>query len=695
MSHIRVGLVGAGFIADIHAEVLKHQPGVLVTAVADPAAARARALADKWGIPDRLTDAAELIGKVDVAHVLVPPNLHRRVAEPLLQGGLHVLLEKPMAETPEDCAALQQAAADGGVALGVNQNFVFHPAQAQLQAAIRANRIGPVRHVSVIYNMPLRQLDSGQLGHWMFAEPRNLLLEQAVHPLSQIEALLGPVRSVSAQAQPPRAVGEGIDLITGWLLSLRCERGTAQLQFAVGQAHPVWTVTAIGDDGLLEADIINNRMSSATPSRWLDFADTLQSGGERASGLIGGSIAGAARYLAGMSGLAPRGDAFYQCMRGSLGDFYRQLGRDERPRGEMGSRLVQVCADIAATVDGPKARPRPEPPADDATFDVVLLGGTGFIGRHTLAALRAGGKRIAVFARNVDNLPAPFHDPEVGVFRGSIGDKAAVADVVRRAPVVVNLAHGGGGGSAAEVEAAMVGGARLVADAALEAGCEHLVFVSSIAALYLGDRNARITAETPPDPNHDRRADYARAKALAELAMLDMHRQNGLPVSILRPGVVLGKGTSPFHSGIGLYNRQTHCIGWNDGQNPLPLVLGEDVASAIAATIRTPAAIGQTLNLVGDVRLTAREYTRELGYATGRPLVYHPSAPWLLQAEELLKWGIKRAAGRKVPVPSYADLKSRGLAAQFDCTAEKDLLGWQPVADRERFLQQAFATHGG
>lgn len=327
-------------------------------------------------------------------------------------------------------------------------------------------------------------------------------------------------------------------------------------------------------------------------------------------------------------------------------------------------------------------------------FDVVLLGGTGFIGRHTLSALRAEGKRVAVFARSIDNLPAPFHDPEVGVFRGSIADKAAVADVVRRAPVVVNLAHGGGGGSAAEIEAAMVGGARLVAEAALEAGCKHLVFVSSIAALYLGGRSAKITPETPPDPNHDRRADYARAKALAEMAMLQMHRQHGLPVSILRPGVVLGKGTSPFHSGIGLYNRQTHCIGWNDGQNPLPLVLGEDVASAIAAAISTPEAIGKTLNLVGDVRLSAREYTRELGYATGRPLAYHPQPPWLLQGEELLKWCIKRAAGRKVPVPSYADLKSRGLVSQFDCSAEKTLLSWQPEADRTRFLQQAFATHG-
>ena len=61
----------------------------------------------------------------------------------------------------------------------------------------------------------------------------------------------------------------------------------------------------------------------------------------------------------------------------------------------------------------------------------------------------------------------------------------------------------------------------------------------------------------------------------------------------------------------------------------------------------------------------------------------------------MLKWGIKRASGRKVPLPAYADLKSRGLVARFDCTAEKALLDWQPETDRTRFLQQAFATHGG
>jgi predicted dehydrogenase len=82
MSLIRVGLVGAGFIADIHAEALKRIPGVSVTAIADPVAARAQGLADKWGVSSCYTSAENLISKVDVAHVLVPPNLPAALPSP-------------------------------------------------------------------------------------------------------------------------------------------------------------------------------------------------------------------------------------------------------------------------------------------------------------------------------------------------------------------------------------------------------------------------------------------------------------------------------------------------------------------------------------------------------------------------------------------------------------------------------------
>jgi len=60
-----------------------------------------------------------------------------------------------------------------------------------------------------------------------------------------------------------------------------------------------------------------------------------------------------------------------------------------------------------------------------------------------------------------------------------------------------------------------------------------------------------VTGATPPDPSADQRADYARAKAMADRLLLTMHASDGLPVCILRPGVVVGDGGPPLHSGLG------------------------------------------------------------------------------------------------------------------------------------------------
>src|SRR5690242_18044598 len=165
---LRIALVGAGYIADAHAEALHGRTDVTVTAVVDPARARAEALARRWRIPNVLDDQAGLgrdVG-VDVAHVLTPPPLHRAAAEPLLRRGIHVFLEKPMAATEADCAALETAADQGGARLRVNHNFVHHPAFARLRKDLARGAIGPARHVDLAYVVPLRQLAARQFGHW-------------------------------------------------------------------------------------------------------------------------------------------------------------------------------------------------------------------------------------------------------------------------------------------------------------------------------------------------------------------------------------------------------------------------------------------------------------------------------------------------------------------------------------------------
>jgi nucleoside-diphosphate-sugar epimerase len=302
------------------------------------------------------------------------------------------------------------------------------------------------------------------------------------------------------------------------------------------------------------------------------------------------------------------------------------------------------------------------------------------------------GLSVAVMARTTQGLPPLFSGPHVRLLRGDIADAGAVARAVAGAGAVVNLAHGGGGADYAAIRAAMVGGAEVVARACLAARTGRLVHVGSIASLYLGPGAGPVTGSTPPDQDAVRRGDYARAKAECDLMLLGLHAQEGLPVVILRPGLVVGAGTSPIHSGLGFFNAEQHVIGWNRGRNPLPFVIADDVAAAILGALGGEQALGRCFNLVGDVRPTAREYLAWLAEATGRPLRFHPKFPATLLAEEGVKWLLKRAGGRSSPLPSRRDLLSRGLYAPFDCSDAKRDLGWAPVADPVRFREAAFAT---
>jgi nucleoside-diphosphate-sugar epimerase/predicted dehydrogenase len=697
----RVCLVGAGVISRVHAEALR---GHAIAAVVDPDAAAAQRLAGPFGAATHASVAEALAaGGFDRAHVLVPPPLHAATAAPLLEAGISVLLEKPLAASVAQANALLDAAARGGAILGVNQNFVRHPAFARLRALIDARAYGPPRFLSLVYNVPLRQLAARQFGHWMFSTPQNLLLEQAVHPLSQIFSLSGPIADLRVLADPATEIAPGVPFIRSLTVSLLGAKIPAEMRFAVGAEFPFWQVSALCDDGVIVADILNNRLAVHGRTRWLEPVDALLSGFRTAGALARGSLGNAARYVASTAKLRSRSDAFFLSMQASIAAFHAAVDNHRAPEtdGQFGKDLVELCEKIAEELPK-RSEPRPEPrpplqetgPAAPAPH-LAILGGTGFIGTALVKRALDANLAVSILARSTSNLPAIFADPRITLHKGDIRDAAVVQAAIAGCATVINLAHGGGGANFEAVRAAMLGGAETVANACLAAGTQRLIHIGSIAALYLGPGQPPVTGATPPDPREQERADYARAKAATDRMLLRMHADKKLPVVILRPGVVVGAGTSPFHSGLGFFNTEQHCIGWNAGKNPLPFVLVDDVAAAILAAVMAPGIDGRCYNLVGDVRPTARAYILDLARALHRPLRFHPQSPTWLWLEDMGKWLVKRATGRAVPMPSRRDFLSRGMAASFDCADAKRDLNWQPTADAEKFRRDAIAVHAG
>jgi len=224
---------------------------------------------------------------------------------------------------------------------------------------------------------------------------------------------------------------------------------------------------------------------------------------------------------------------------------------------------------------------------------------------------------------------------------------------------------------------------------ALEAGVKRFIYTGTIDSYYAGAHAGVITEATPLDPQIERRNLYARAKAASEGILMRMHRERGLPLVMVRPGIVIGRGGSPFHWGVGMWWNDAVCQIWGDGTSKLGLVLVEDVAAGLIAAMETPAIEGRSFNLVGEPMLTAQEYLDALDRAGGIKIQRHTTPIARFYLSDMLKWVVKVAVGHpERRLPSYRDWESRTGRAVFDCSAAKTVLGWKPVTDKDELVRR-------
>ena len=126
MTHpIRFGLVGYGAWGHCHADAIQSTPGAEIVAIAAKSAATCQDAKTAFPAATVTSDFLELVRRddVDVVDIVVPSHLHCEVAIAALEAGKHVLLEKPMAITLEDCDAIVQTAQSQGRLLAVGHEL--------------------------------------------------------------------------------------------------------------------------------------------------------------------------------------------------------------------------------------------------------------------------------------------------------------------------------------------------------------------------------------------------------------------------------------------------------------------------------------------------------------------------------------------------------------------------------------------
>jgi predicted dehydrogenase len=143
----RVGIVGAGAISQLaHLPVLSKMRGVDVVAIADNDRAKARALADRFGVPDAVTDIEDLLELDDINAVVIatPNHLHEPHALAALAAGVDVLCERPVALNSRGVERILSAANRYGRKVIVGNNYRFRTDVQALAGFISGGELGKV-----------------------------------------------------------------------------------------------------------------------------------------------------------------------------------------------------------------------------------------------------------------------------------------------------------------------------------------------------------------------------------------------------------------------------------------------------------------------------------------------------------------------------------------------------------------------
>jgi predicted dehydrogenase len=195
-SRIRVALLGCGRIAHIHCGYLRQLPTVEFAGACDSNRAAREAFTARWQSPT-YADAEELLAAAqpDVVHVLTPPATHAGLTIQLLDAGVHVLVEKPMALAVAEADAMIGAARGAGKHLTVDHNRWFDPVVLEARALLASGALGTLVGVDVFQGAAVgeAELPAGQHAHWKAALPGGILYDLAPHPAYLLHGFVGTV----------------------------------------------------------------------------------------------------------------------------------------------------------------------------------------------------------------------------------------------------------------------------------------------------------------------------------------------------------------------------------------------------------------------------------------------------------------------------------------------------------------------
>lgn len=184
MKPVKVAVVGAGHLGKIHTRILGTLPQFSLVGIVDPVPESLERASKDYNVPG-YRHVGELRGQIDAAVVAAPTKFHHQVALELLDGGTHLLVEKPLASTSAQATEMVELAERRGVVMQVGHVERFNPAFAAARP-----HLGAPKYITAVRRsgFPFRSTDIGVVLDLMIHDI-DLVLSMVRAPLRQVEAL--------------------------------------------------------------------------------------------------------------------------------------------------------------------------------------------------------------------------------------------------------------------------------------------------------------------------------------------------------------------------------------------------------------------------------------------------------------------------------------------------------------------------
>lgn len=326
----------------------------------------------------------------------------------------------------------------------------------------------------------------------------------------------------------------------------------------------------------------------------------------------------------------------------------------------------------------------------------LVTGANGFLGRALVAQLLETDLVVRCLVRRESDetaLRARLPQQAQSRLEFAIGSFERPGDAkvaVEGCEIVYHLGAALGAAPAKLVLTNVVG-TRTLIDAALAAGVKRFVLVSSLAVHATAPlaRGAMLSPNAPLEPRPQERDAYCYSKVRQEQVAWEAHRDRGLGLVVVRPGVLYGPGRGVMSNRIGLrFGNFLFRVG---GWQRLPYCDVDNAAQAVLLGGTTPGVEGEAFLAVDDRLPTGRQLIRA-HRRSGQSLHVLWLPLWTIgMVSDFCEWYHRWSRGQLPAVFTRATSDALWKPLRYDTSATHQRLGWRPAPELENLVRRATA----